>query len=270
MGETAAMPGIDCTGAKVMPGSKLGLVFVHGFLGFREKRILGRRIQYFRGVAQALSSMDMPLYFPVLPPTHCVAERATSLAEQLASYPAHNFALIGHSMGGLDARYVASLLDDDRRVRCVSTIGTPHRGTPVARWLLETDGVYQRFARRHWNPALADLAPQSCATRNLALPDRGDVRYLSYAGMRPVGEQSPLLRPFGRLIEREMGANDGLVPVSSAAWGEFQDTVRADHLEQPGWSLGVPCRALERPFDHLAFFLRLAAHARAISMPPDL
>jgi triacylglycerol lipase len=244
------------------------LVFVHGFLGFREKRVLGRRIQYFRGVAQALADMDMPLYFPALPPTHCVAERATSLAAQLASYPERNLALIGHSMGGLDARYFASLLDNDHRVRCVIAIGTPHRGTPVARWLLETEGVYQRFARRHWNPALAELAPQSCATRNVALPDRGDVRYLSYAGMRPVCEQSPVLRPFGKLIEREMGANDGLVPVSSAAWGEFQGTVRADHLEQPGWSLALPRRALERPFDHIEFFRGLAARARAMSMPP--
>ena len=255
---------IDLTGRT----SQAALVFVHGFLGFREKRVLATRIQYFRGVAQALAHAGMRPYFPVLPPTHCVAERAASLAVQLASYPAHNFALVGHSMGGLDARYVASVLDTDHRVRCVITIGTPHRGTPVARWLLETDGVYQRFARAHWNPALADLGPQSCETRNLALPDRGDVRYLSYAGMRPVCEQSPLLRPFGKLIQRELGANDGLVPVSSAVWGEFQGSVRADHLEQPGWSLALPRRALERPFDHRTFFLRLAAQANAIVMRP--
>jgi triacylglycerol esterase/lipase EstA (alpha/beta hydrolase family) len=34
-------------------------------------------------------------------------------------------------MGGLDARYAISLLGLARRVASLTTIGTPHRGTPV-------------------------------------------------------------------------------------------------------------------------------------------
>ncbi len=42
---------------------------------------------------------------------------------------------VGYSMGGLVATYLSKCLDQGRRVRSVTTLGTPHRGVPlVSRW----------------------------------------------------------------------------------------------------------------------------------------
>ena len=47
----------------------------------------------------------------------------------------------GHSMGGLDARqlvyldeYINGIKGSKYQVRSITTIGTPHRGSPVAEW----------------------------------------------------------------------------------------------------------------------------------------
>jgi triacylglycerol lipase len=56
-----------------------------------------------------------------------------------------------------------------------------------------------------------------------------------------------------RVLQREAGDNDSQVSVASATWGEFRGIVRADHLELVGWSLGLPKRGIQRPFDHVGF-----------------
>lgn len=43
--------------------------------------------------------------------------------------------LVGHSLGGLIARYYVQLLDGDERTATLVTIGTPHHGTTLARLL---------------------------------------------------------------------------------------------------------------------------------------
>src|SRR5207248_7006465 len=40
--------------------------------------------------------------------------------------------IIAHSLGGLDARYALAHCGLAKRVRSLVTIGTPHRGTPLA------------------------------------------------------------------------------------------------------------------------------------------
>ena len=42
----------------------------------------------------------------------------------------------GHSMGGLDARYLVSKMDGADFVASITTLVTPHRGGSLANWLL--------------------------------------------------------------------------------------------------------------------------------------
>lgn len=233
------------------------VVLVHGFLGFGHVRFLGLDIAYFRNVAEALRPLGVSPHVPVLPPAGTVAARAEALAAWLRRLDAERVILIGHSMGGLDGRHLIHHLDPERRVRALVTLGTPHRGSPVARWCLETRGPAQDFARRRWGAALRDLTPEACRLRNQSLADREDVDYASYAAVRPVAEQPLWLRPFGRLIEREEGENDGFVAAASARWGDFRGTVRADHVELVGWSLGWPSGRCLRPFPHAGFYRRI-------------
>ena len=69
-----------------------------------------------------------------------------------------------------------------------------------------------------------------------------------------------MLKSYGRIISED---NDGMVPLSSAQWGEFRGTLRADHVEMLGWSLSLPDTRSARPFDHLPFWTRAAAEAMA-------
>ena len=100
------------------------LVLLHGFLGFSR----WGPIEYFRGVRKMLLRAGVHPLIPELPSAGSIAMRAEALARELLSTDASAFALVGHSMGGLDARYLITHLDPDRRVKSLLTIATPHRG----------------------------------------------------------------------------------------------------------------------------------------------
>ena len=56
-----------------------------------------------------------------------------NLLGELAAQPGFEHAdVVAHSMGGLTATYLLKKLDRGRHLRRVVTLGTPHRGTPLA------------------------------------------------------------------------------------------------------------------------------------------
>ncbi len=230
------------------------LALLHGFLGFSNSG----PIEYFRGVRKALRKKHLGPLIPDVPAAGTIAERAEALARKLFCSDAPAFALIGHSMGGLDARYLITHLDPDRRVKSLLTVATPHHGTVLAAWMLESRGPVPAWFRYVGRPALDELTP--AARTAMPIPDRPDVDYSSYASQRPLRELPFWLRPYGRVIPED---NDGMVPVSSARWGTFRGTVRADHVELLGWSLGLPDVRSGRPFDHLPFWIRAATETVA-------
>jgi triacylglycerol lipase len=232
-------------------------VLLHGFLGFTR---IGP-ITYFRGVASALRKAGIDPLVPELPATGSVAERAAELAAILRQHRAPTFALIGHSMGGLDARFAIANLDPDHRIRSLLTVATPHHGSAIAQRVLTQEGPPFGLLRRYWSRALEDLDPQTRLRE--PIPDRADVAYVSYATMRQRHELPIVLRRLADLIAEN---NDGLVPVSSATWGDFRGMLRADHFEIVGWSLGLPNRTSGRPYKHIAFWRRAVREAIGCAM----
>ena len=140
------------------------------------------------------------------------------------------------------------------------TIGTPHRGSPLAGRMLAGQGLLSAIGRRFLRPALEDMRPEACARFNQAVPDRDDVRYLSYGGARPADEVPFWARSWSRILERLEGPNDAQVSEASARWGDYRGTVRADHWELIGWNLGLPKASAARPFPHLEFYRGLVNH----------
>ena len=230
------------------------LALLHGFLGFSRRG----PIECFRGVEHALRRVHITPIMPEVPPAGTIVERAEALARQLFHSDAPAFALVAHSMGGLDARHLITYLDPDRRVKSLLTVATPHRGTPLATWVLESRGLIPAWIRHIGCPGLSELTPE--ARSITPIRDRSDVVYSSYAGHRPLDEQPFWLRYFGRVI---LEANDGMVPVESARWGKFRGILRTDHVEVLGWSLGLPSGRTGRPFDHSDFWTRAAVEAMA-------
>lgn len=229
-------------------------VFVHGFLGFSTWRPLGFTIKYFRKLEGALRQWGLPYLIPTLPPTGTIEERAQVLAHHLAGRGATRFVLVGHSMGGLDSRYLIRHLDPNHHVQRLVTVGAPHRGSVLPKWLLSGDGWRQRFAQRRWRRTLEELTPEACQKFNAQTPDRADVHYASYAGVRPYEELPRWMRPGARLVTLAEGENDGLTAAASARWGAWCRTVRADHFELVGWSLARPDQKTARPFPHLSLY----------------
>ncbi len=108
------------------------VVLAHGVLGFDKVQLGGARAEYFRGVAERLRELGAEVYPVKVSPSAGIAVRAEQLAAAVRSIDAKKVNIIAHSMGGLDARYAISRLGLAAKVASLTTLGTPHRGTPIA------------------------------------------------------------------------------------------------------------------------------------------
>src|SRR2546426_474735 len=116
----------------------MNLVFAHGLFGFREK--LG--FKYFRGVEEHFLSASTHVLVTEVSPAASIEHRGDELRSQILKAfenrtldSAEKAHIIGHSMGGLDARFVLSKANPNNissRIASLTTIGTPHQGSFVA------------------------------------------------------------------------------------------------------------------------------------------
>eukprot|EP01119_Soliformovum_irregulare_P019046 TRINITY_DN5960_c0_g1_i2.p2 TRINITY_DN5960_c0_g1~~TRINITY_DN5960_c0_g1_i2.p2 ORF type:complete len:161 (-),score=35.55 TRINITY_DN5960_c0_g1_i2:92-574(-) len=144
--------------------------------------------------------------------------------------------LIAHSMGGLDARYYISMLGGNEHVYSLTTLSTPHRGSPNA------DYAVERYLKElHLESILKHLhiptdAFHQCTTSYMAdfnekVLDSPDVLYFSYGGDASESRNLPPLRAmYKRVLEAE-GTNDAMVSVESARWGTYLGTFQENHFE---------------------------------------
>jgi triacylglycerol lipase len=144
-------------------------------------------------------------------------------------------------MGGLDARYALARLGLSRNVASLTTIGSPHHGTPLAdlgSGLARRAGVGAALARVGMRiDALHDLTTDRMSEFNLAVRDVRGIWYASVVGApRARRGVSPILVPTWLWLGGVELPNDGLVPAESQAWGDVLFRIEADHFAQIGWS----------------------------------
>ena len=237
----------------------IAVVFVHGYL------CLAPRVYWLglRAIGRRLAAVGVPVAAERLPWAGDVEARARRLGEVMGALPQRRLVLVGHSMGGLDARLAAVRHDPRRRVGHVLTVGTPHRGSTAAEWALGEPSLRARLLRVIDRGALRDLTPEGAARVAGLAPDRDDVRYLAIAGALDPAEVAPWLRPIGERLALAEGPNDGLVSTASAAWGPDGRTVEADHFGLLGavtrpipWD--VQARRRRRALGALGRMLRVA------------
>jgi triacylglycerol lipase len=281
----AGSDGTDETGDALSAATPLGatpagrptrypLVLAHGFMGSANG---------FGGfhalIGDGLSADGHTVYRGSVAPFGMVHERALMLARDvdraLLETGAPKVNIVAHSMGGLDARELVSILGYGDRVASVTTISTPHRGSAVADVGLklisgEHDEALDAFANAigktysdvaedaHVLAALADMAEANAPAFNEAHPDDPRVYYQSWAGVSSVlgipnakdlgacdGEllahagrsdrMNGILVPNAAFVAHGSLSNDGLVLVSSAKWGTFRGCVPADHADEIGF-----------------------------------
>jgi triacylglycerol lipase len=236
------------------------VVFCHGMLAFSMLKMhMPEHLNCFSPLRDFLCQRGVRALMPQVPPTSGVAARAACLRDQIHSWTNEPVNLIAHSMGGLDARYLISRLGMGDRVKTLTTVSAPHRGTFLADWFLANfrNRVPLLLALEAFGvnvDGFRDCRPAACRAFNAQTPDDVRVRYFSYGGDVPSSKLSPVLRRAWSLLTPVEGANDGMVSLASARWGEDLGTVHADHFAQ------TPDAVFLRPgedFDALGFYTRL-------------
>lgn len=268
---------------KYLP-TRYPIVLCHGLLGFDKIKPvipLVAEFSYFRGIGEALTERGAKVIAGSVLPAGSIAARAQMLydiiMDQIEPDPEtgiRNVNLIGHSMGGLDARYLASniLKSNGRtasdktppiRVLSLTSVATPHRGSPFADAVFAT---LSPWTRRRAYRALELLGVSDSSgfeqlttdymvdTFNPTTRNDPDVFYYSYGARFQPGLLSSLRLPW-KIIKRAEGDNDGMVSVHSAMWGRYIGTLEnCDHLDV------INLSSLSRLFSHNSSFSAVALY----------
>lgn len=206
-------------------------------------------VDYWHGIEKALTKIGAKVVVARVPAFGSIADRARQLdavlRKEFADHPGRaKINIVGHSMGGLDLRYLISQIqspDLPYEVVLLTTVGSPHHGLEVADFIMEAttgDSV--------WAKALPQAIPQLTTSYmehfNQVVRDSPGVRYFSYGAlMDPAGFR--LFRPTYEIIKRAClragrpVANDGMVSVDLAKWGTYVGTLDGvDHLDLINWT----------------------------------
>lgn len=246
------------------------IILAHGLFGFDH---LGP-LDYFYGIKDTLAANGRVVYAPRVDAVQSAAVRGQQLLDAIEiarmETGASKVIVIGHSQGGLDARWAAA--HAPTHIAAVVTIATPHRGSPVAdvsagltpgvaadaaNALGDLFGLSTSGGSTSFQGALMSLTSTGAAAFNAATPDAPGVAYYSVAGRSALAGASScpsgvggfmsswdsdldplkleLVGVAGILAAASLPSTpvqDGLVTVESAQWGHFLGCIPADHLDQ--------------------------------------
>jgi triacylglycerol lipase len=233
------------------------IVLVHGIFGFGQLKLAGVGVaDYFRLIPDALRAEGHVVPEPPsLNTAGSIEERAADLKKYLENRPevaGRQVHLVAHSMGGMDSRFMISKLDMADRILSLTTIGTPHRGSPIADLVGAAappgfDLVVERAGIDI--KGIADLTTTACARFNQEVLDSPKVRYFSIAGRydppRVLGVPVGVLALTHDIVRNKEGDNDGAVSVESARFGQRQEnwtflgTWPVNHFRQINWGTNI-------------------------------
>ncbi len=258
----------------ICPRLDAPIVLAHGLFGFR--RIgLGRLTltSYYHGIPDFLRAAGNRVFLSHVPPIAGVKERAKALGLEIElAFPGESVHLIGHSMGGLDARHLLSDPEWSRRILSITTIGTPHLGSSIADLARHKVGRVYRLLRmlgvRHRGFHDVSRRAARAVSRSTFKPE--GTPCFSIAGVPAIEDVCWPLRPFHDILLELEGPNDGLVSAESAhAFGTPLPDWPIDHFRQMNWMApryGVSSEAAILPL-HASVLANLEAQGFASSAP---
>jgi triacylglycerol lipase len=244
------------------------IVLIPGFLGFTK---LAGTVEYFSGVADTLEASGAKVYQVTVSQASDSITRGAEVIPQLEAIKtmtgATKLNLIGHSQGGLDARYIAAVRPD--LVASVTGVGSPNTGTPVAANIealpIIGTGAVQALAdffallsgSKDPNDAkacLTFLSPKSMIAFNAAYPAAlptascgtgapvvNGISYYSWGGVDWLTNPFDLLDPIWILLGMQIGGgNDGLVPKCGSHLGTvIRDDYPYNHIDEANMIFGL-------------------------------
>lgn len=146
------------------------LLLLHGFIDNRSVFVLLRRSLHRHGWCHVEALNYSPLT--------CDLRKAAELlgrhvAEVCARTGHRRVDIVGHSLGGLIARYYVQRLGGDAHVRTVVTLGTPHSGTRIAP-LMSAHPIVRQMRPDSEVIAELSLPAPNCRTRFVAFWSEAD------------------------------------------------------------------------------------------------
>ncbi len=242
---------------------KYPVVLCHGFLAlgnfsWQRTNMFG----YFTKIRKVIEPKSIKVYEPIVAPSDKVEKRADELnafiKKEIEEEMVH---LVCHSMGGLDARLLASKLDQKDRIISITTIATPHHGTPFADWCV--DKIYHPRVNNFLNllgitlAGIYNLTTEGAFLFNESTPDNPNVRYFSFSSMQSIYKITPIFIFPSRIIskaDKDNPDNDGLVPEYSSHWTGYVNKIYADHLGTLGY---ITMPNAKEDFDYKNFYADL-------------
>jgi triacylglycerol lipase len=224
--------------------TKYPILLVHG-TGFRDGNPV---YNYWGRIPAALAARGARIYYGKQDAWGSVDGNAATVKRSIEEIRERDRVekvnVIAHSKGGLEVRYMISRLGMADRVASLTTISTPHHGTksidifydaPV--FLYKAVAFFVNFASRLQGDSSPDfykasrqMSSRECAVFNADNRDAPGILYQSYAG-KMKNPFSDLIYFFLHIFIKAIeGDSDGLVPVSSARWGEWKGLI-----ESPNW-----------------------------------
>ena len=200
-------------------------------------------IDYWWGIEGALEDEGANVYVSAVNAMDSTQNKAAQFKQNFLYYLAASGAskanIVGHSHGTVYTRYAMSNLGIGSKVASHTSICGPHRGSAVAdvlidvlpdsgQWLLgATLDVVYSFILGDSNPnslenAYAMSRPYMNNVFNPNTQNVSGVYYQSAATKIKTITADMVLQPTWLLLNFYEGANDGLVSVNSAKWGNFR------------------------------------------------
>ncbi|MBS3757620.1 MAG: alpha/beta hydrolase [Desulfobacterales bacterium] len=242
------------------------IVLAHGMGATTE--ILGI-VDYWWGIEEALEDEGAEVYTTSVNAMDSTYNKAKDFDRQycqiLIESGASKANIIGHSHGTIYTRYAITNLGLawEEKVASYTSLAGPHQGSSIADLIMynldedlidalgdSLDFVYS-FVFGDDDPNSVQNGHDLCTDYMTQLfnpytPNSPNVYYQSWAAKAKTSCPSVILEPTWLIMLVEEGANDGLVGVESAKWGEFQGVEDAawyspgcDHLNMVGHLFGI-------------------------------
>ncbi len=219
--------------------TKYPILLVHGIV-LKESRIF----RAFGGIGKQLSAHGYRVYTSKQDGFGTIENNAEQLKTQiediLKTENAEKINLIAHSKGGLDCKYLIKDLQYEDKIASLTTLCTPHKGSPIASKILKLPKFMLKFIAfwiNFWYRIFGDKHPDALNVCK-QLQRHDDSEFLPFSDKVYCQSFSTTIEkskddfimgiPFMFSKHFEKDRTDGLVPVDSAMFANYRGQCTTD------------------------------------------